>query len=399
MAQALFEHRHQPRMQALVLVVGAQVLRLAHRLGGVQPLDQMPGRQIEEHAAGHFAPALAVVAQAQQRLQQFEIEPLVEVGTADVHARGRQHVDAAVRVRDALRPQAHDGEVGSTTAYVDHQHHRFTVQALLIVERRGNRFELELHFGKARAVRGFAQRAFGQRVALGVVIDEMHRPAQHHALGHLAQLLLGAGGQMAQKQRNDVLVAHQIAVHHGLVLQQRAAQQALERAHQPPLLAFEVLGHGVAAVMGAQFLGMEEQGRGHGQHLAFQRNQAGRVGADTQRHRRVGGAEINAEGAGKRRSHQSEGRSEVRAEKVNTGCGPAGTRTAKTKTPTEKWALNVWLREKDLNLRPLGYEPNELPDCSIARYFQIIAGFSACHLLIQQLRRLLQHAQPAQHRP
>ena len=27
-----------------------------------------------------------------------------------------------------------------------------------------------------------------------------------------------------------------------------------------------------------------------------------------------------------------------------------------------------WLREKDLNLRPLGYEPNELPDCSIALF-------------------------------
>ena len=35
--------------------------------------------------------------------------------------------------------------------------------------------------------------------------------------------------------------------------------------------------------------------------------------------------------------------------------------------------LKGWLRGRDLNPRPLGYEPNELPDCSTPRHPNILA--------------------------
>ena len=43
-------------------------------------------------------------------------------------------------------------------------------------------------------------------------------------------------------------------------------------------------------------------------------------------------------------------------------------RKGRQKLATFTCRLNFWLRGGDLNPRPLGYEPNELPDCSTPRH-------------------------------
>src|SRR5690606_33563296 len=55
-----------------------------------------------------------------------------------------------------------------------------------------------------------------------------------------------------------------------------------------------------------------------------------------------------------------------------------GQKTRERKRPLVRVAfLRNWLREQDLNLRPSGYEPDELPDCSIPRR-QFYCGITFC---------------------
>ena len=43
-------------------------------------------------------------------------------------------------------------------------------------------------------------------------------------------------------------------------------------------------------------------------------------------------------------------------------------RSAKLSYAPSRAGIEGWLRGRDLNPRPLGYEPNELPDCSTPRH-------------------------------
>ena len=42
--------------------------------------------------------------------------------------------------------------------------------------------------------------------------------------------------------------------------------------------------------------------------------------------------------------------------------------------PPKRETVFFWLREPDLNQQPSGYEPDELPDCSIPRYIASLTG-------------------------
>src|SRR5690349_6032336 len=76
-----------------------------------------------------------------------------------------------------------------------------------------------------------------------------------------------------------------------------------------------------------------------------------------QNDRHVSGANPFAPDRGCRHTHPTNGES-IRMDKLMGKWAEGGIRNQSNLIEV------LWLRGKDLNLRPLGYEPNELPDCS-----------------------------------
>ena len=258
-----------------VVVEGAHAAQLGHTAGAVDGVDQVPGGQVEVHAAGHLSRRRAqhagphrAVAEGGQNGGQFDAP--VKVGAGHVHAVVGQDVVLAFHAGGPFGAHTHNGKVGGAAADVGHQNKLLLIDAAFVVKRCRNGFVLELHLAEAHLGGGRQQSGLRLGVARGVVVHKKHRAAQHGAGDGRTRLGFGPCLQVLQVAGHDVQVfGAAAAAHVGGLVDQAAAQDAFHRAHQAAINTVHIGRHGRpaesarrAGILGA--VDKIEHRRGHG---------------------------------------------------------------------------------------------------------------------------------------
>ena len=94
--------------------------------------------------------------------------------------------------RGALGRDADDREVRGAAADVDDQRQLFARHRALVVERCRDRLELEVDVLEALRARGLFELALRRGVGFGIVVDELHRAAEHDVVDRLADMAFEA---------------------------------------------------------------------------------------------------------------------------------------------------------------------------------------------------------------
>lgn len=202
-------------------------------------------------------------------------QALIEICAAQMDTRRGQDVRATIGFLCALRPQPDNREIRGSPSDINDKHSSFTIHALLVIQSSSDWLQLERYIPKTRIFRSFAQRIFGQSVALRIAVNEMNRSPKHYSGGFAPHYRPSSIGQQLQKQGNDLLVTHQSPVDRSFLLKQSASQQAFQRPHQTPFRPRQVMGNGLPPCVGAPVFCIEEQsgrqrGKGsfHWNHLS-----------------------------------------------------------------------------------------------------------------------------------
>jgi len=163
----------------------------------------------------------------------------------------------------ALARDAHHREVRGAAADVGDQRDLLGLDALLIVERGGDRLELEGDLRKTcRSRRGF-ELALRLGVGLGIVIDKECGAAEHHTGRRRSEIFAGRRAQEAQERGNDVAEAQALAPDLGLFLEQPGAEHALDGAQITARLVCDKAIERIVAVGRRMVVEIEEQGCRH----------------------------------------------------------------------------------------------------------------------------------------
>ena len=185
----------------------------------------------------------------------------------------------------------------------------------------------------------------GRRIGSVVIVDEAHRTTADHCVEAPSGSGFGIPLQLADEQPDDLAEGHGALLHPGGVVEQRSAQHALQRPHQPAIGAGHVFGHGATPEECGVLLERKEDRRGQCRPSLLERQQCGHAIVG-HRHRRIGGAEIHA--AMRKRHLES----------------PALKRKGRPRAALSScWrtSLENWWSQSESNRRPLECHSSALP--------------------------------------
>ncbi len=187
----------------------------------------------------------------------------IKIGTADMDTAAAQNIGTAIRATRTLWRQASNNEIRGAATKIDDQRQFLSHQRLFISQSRRNRFQLRLDVTKALRPGDGNEFALGASISLIVVIDEAHRPPQHHAVDLLAdtlpfQISFGKGLYLSDEHADDRPHRHVLALNQRRFIDQLAAQYTLQRAQQPAFDTINISADGLASILDAVFFIIKE---------------------------------------------------------------------------------------------------------------------------------------------